>query len=93
MFPARGSSLSDAECAGHAAPQEYPGRAQAWYTVGCYYMCAQQYDNARRYFGKATTLDPNFAPAWIGFGNAFAAQDESDQVGAWCRGLAWLSVD
>ena len=36
---------------------------------------------ARRYFGKATTLDPNFAPGWMGFGHAFAAQDERDQVG------------
>lgn len=25
-------------------------------------------------------MDPNFAPAWIGFGHAFAAQDESDQA-------------
>ena len=29
---------------------------------------------------KSTSLDPNFAAAWIGFGNAFAAQDESDQA-------------
>lgn len=29
---------------------------------------------------KATTLEPTFAPAWIGFGNSFAAQDESDQA-------------
>lgn len=33
-----------------------------------------------RYFHKATKMDHRFAPAWIGFGNAFAAQDESDQV-------------
>lgn len=31
-------------------------------------------------YSKATSLDPNFAPAWIGFGHAFAAQDESDQA-------------
>ena len=60
---------------------EYPGRAIAWFAVGCYYMCTRQFDSARRYFGKATSLDPKFAPAWIGFGNSFAAQDESDQVG------------
>lgn len=59
---------------------EYPGKAVAWFAVGCYYMCTQQYDSARRYFGKATSLDAKFAPAWLGFGNAFAAQDESDQV-------------
>lgn len=38
---------------------------------------------ARRYFGKATVLDRGFAPAWVAFGHAFAAQDESDQVGGW----------
>jgi anaphase-promoting complex subunit 6 len=31
-------------------------------------------------YSKATTLEPVFPPAWIGFGNAFAAQDESDQA-------------
>ena len=61
--------------------QEHPQRALSWFAVGCYYMCTRQYESARSYFGRATTADPNFAPAWIGFGNAFALQDESDQVG------------
>ena len=60
--------------------QEYPERALSWFAVGCYYLCTQQFESARMYFGKATTLESSFAPAWIGFGNAFAAQDESDQV-------------
>jgi anaphase-promoting complex subunit 6 len=60
--------------------QEYPQRAVSWFAVGCYYMCTRQYEFARRYFGRATTVDPNFATAWVGFGNAFALQDESDQV-------------
>lgn len=34
----------------------------------------------RRHCSKATTLEPTYAPAWIGFGNSFAAQDESDQA-------------
>jgi tetratricopeptide (TPR) repeat protein len=38
------------------------------------------FENARRYFSKATTIDHRFAPAWVGFGHAFAAQDESDQA-------------
>lgn len=41
---------------------------------------------ARRYFGKATALDRGFAPAWVAFGHAFAAQDESDQVCVWGGG-------
>ena len=52
----------------------------AWYAVGCYYYAAGQHANARRYFGKATSLDDAFAPAWLAFGHAFSAQDESDQV-------------
>ena len=38
------------------------------------------FESARRYFSKATTLNHRFAPAWVGFGHAFAAQDESDQA-------------
>ena len=67
--------------------EEHSDRAVSWFAVGCYYMCSQQYEAARRYFGKATALDRAFAPAWVAFGHAFAAQDESDQVragrGAW----------
>jgi len=55
-------------------------KALSWYAVGMYYMCTRQYDQARRYFGKATLMDPGLGLAWIGYGHAFAAQDERDQV-------------
>ena len=55
-------------------------QALSWYAVAMYYMCTRQYDQARRYFGKATSMDPGFSLAWIGYGHAFAAQDERDQV-------------
>lgn len=29
---------------------------------------------------KATNLDGTFPPAWIGYGNAYAAQEEGDQA-------------
>lgn len=29
---------------------------------------------------KSTSVDGTFAPAWIGTGNAYAAQEESDQA-------------
>ncbi|KAJ8578656.1 hypothetical protein ON010_g548 [Phytophthora cinnamomi] len=58
----------------------YPTKASAWYTVGCYYLLIQKYEAAQRYFHKATSLEASYAPAWIGFGNSFAAQDESDQA-------------
>ena len=64
----------------HNLVEEYPGKAIAWFAVGCYYYCVRRFDAARRFFSKATSLDNAFVPAWIGFGHAFAAQDESDQA-------------
>ncbi|EIE23608.1 TPR-like protein [Coccomyxa subellipsoidea C-169] len=75
---------------GHKLVEEYPDRAVSWFGVACYYLCIGRYENARRYFGKATTVDASFAPAWLGFGHAFAAQDESDQAMAAYRTAARL---
>ncbi|XP_039126591.1 anaphase-promoting complex subunit 6 [Dioscorea cayenensis subsp. rotundata] len=60
--------------------RDYPQKALSWFAVGCYYYCIKKYDQARRYFGKATSIDGSFPPAWIGSGNAYAAQEESDQA-------------
>lgn len=73
--------------------EEYPDRAAAWFAVGCYYLCAGQYESARRFFGKATALDASFAPAWLGFGHAFAAQDESDQACRRIQRMVFLTLD
>ena len=64
----------------HELVEEYPENAISWFAVACYYYCTRQFDSARRYFGKATMMESAFVPAWIGFGHAFAAQDESDQA-------------
>jgi anaphase-promoting complex subunit 6 len=64
----------------HQLVDAYPDKAVAWFAVGCYYFLVKKFDPARRYFSKATTIDPQFTPAWIGFGHAFASQDESDQA-------------
>lgn len=64
----------------HKLVDNHPQSAVAWFAVGCYYHLTGNYDSARRYFEKATHLDNWFAPAWLGYGNAFAAQDESDQA-------------
>ncbi|KAL2620164.1 hypothetical protein R1flu_000369 [Riccia fluitans] len=74
----------------HSLVQEYPTKAISWFAVGCYYYCIRQYDHARRYFCKATAMENSFAPAWLGFGNAYAAQDESDQAMAAYRTAARL---
>ncbi|XP_052179246.1 anaphase-promoting complex subunit 6 [Diospyros lotus] len=60
--------------------KDYPQKALSWFAVGCYYYCIKKYDQSRRYFSKASNLDGTFPPAWIGFGNAYAAQEEGDQA-------------
>jgi anaphase-promoting complex subunit 6 len=64
----------------HSLVDEYPKKAVTWFAIGCYYMATRQYDAARKYFSKATSIDASFVQAWIGYGHAFAAQDESDQA-------------
>ena len=64
----------------HMLVEEYPQQAVSWFAVGSYYHLISDYESARRYFSKATSLNHRFAPAWVGFGHAFAAQDESDQA-------------
>jgi len=60
--------------------EEYPDHSVSWFAVACYYYCVRQFEEARHYFCKSTALEKAFAPAWIGFGHSFAAQDESDQA-------------
>ncbi|KAJ4839208.1 Cell division cycle protein 16 [Turnera subulata] len=60
--------------------KDYPQKALSWFAVGCYYYCIKKYNQARRYFSKATSLDGTFAPAWIGYGNSYAAKEEGDQA-------------
>ena len=85
----------------HQLVEDYPHEAVSWFAVGCYYHLVQDFESARRYFSKATTLNHRFAPAWVGFGHAFAAQDESDQAMAAYRTasrlfpgsyLPWLGI-
>lgn len=64
----------------HQLVDAYPTKAIAWFSVACYYYLIGKFDLARRYFSKCTNIDHQFAPAWFGFGNAFAAQEEGDQA-------------
>ena len=75
---------------GHKLTEDYPDQAVSWYAVGCYYLVIGQHDSARRHFSRATATDPSHAESWIGFGHAFAAQDESDQAMAAYRTAARL---
>ncbi|KMT13303.1 hypothetical protein BVRB_4g085610 [Beta vulgaris subsp. vulgaris] len=60
--------------------KDYPQKPLSWFAVGCYYYCIRKYDQSRRYFSKATSLEGTFLSAWIGQGNAYAALEEGDQA-------------
>ena len=74
----------------HELVEQYPDDGISWFAVGCYYYCGGKFDSARRYFSKATSIENSLVSAWIGFGHAFAAQEESDQAMAAYRTAARL---
>ena len=75
---------------GHDLVQADPQSGVAWYAVGCYYAAAGQHNAARRFLAKCTAAAPGFAPGWLAYGHAFAAQDETDQALAAYRTAARL---
>ncbi|XP_046848454.1 cell division cycle protein 16 homolog [Xenia sp. Carnegie-2017] len=64
----------------HKLVENYPHQAVSWYAVASYYYLLSKYEAARRFFSKATTIDHNFGPAWIGFGHSFAVEGEHDHA-------------
>jgi anaphase-promoting complex subunit 6 len=74
------SLKSDLFYVAHQAVQAFAKHPISWYAVACYYLLQGRLDLARSFFAKSTEIDPRFVPSWIGFGHAFAAQDESDQA-------------
>lgn len=65
---------------GQALVNSAPSTALPWYVVGCYYMTIGKHQDARKYFTKAITLEPNFGYAHIAFGLSFADEGEHDQA-------------
>lgn len=64
----------------HRLTETHPDSGEAWYAVGTWYASAHRWSEARRYFSKASLLDPRFVPSWIAFGHSFALEGESDQA-------------
>jgi anaphase-promoting complex subunit 6 len=64
----------------HELADSNPQEACAWLAVGVYYLAIGRIAEARRYFSKASMMDPHFGPAWIGFAHTFAAEGEHDQA-------------
>lgn len=64
----------------HDLVDHYPETAVSWFAVGCYYYITGKSDPARRFLGKATTLDRLFGPGWLAYGHSFAVENEHDQA-------------
>ncbi|KAI1449919.1 TPR-like protein [Annulohypoxylon stygium] len=64
----------------HDLADSYPEEPCTWLAVGVYYFSIEKIAEARRYFSKASMMDPHFGPAWIGFAHTFAAEGEHDQA-------------
>ncbi|KAK3327719.1 hypothetical protein B0T19DRAFT_484775 [Cercophora scortea] len=64
----------------HELADTHPDEPSTWLAVGIYYFATSKIADARRYFSKASMMDANFGPAWIGFAHTFAAEGEHDQA-------------
>ena len=64
----------------HKLAENCPKNAITWFSVATYYMTVNRINEARKYFSKSSILDPNFAPAWLGFSHTFAIEGEHDQA-------------
>lgn len=64
----------------HELTDTHPSEPCTWHAVGIYYLATHRIAEARRYFSKASVMDPHFGPAWIGFAHTFAEEGEHDQA-------------
>jgi anaphase-promoting complex subunit 6 len=64
----------------HTLADTHPTEPATHLAIGVYYLSINQIASARRFFSKASILDPHFGPAWIGFAHTFAAEGEHDQA-------------
>ncbi|KAI4265245.1 MAG: hypothetical protein L6R35_007159, partial [Caloplaca aegaea] len=64
----------------HRLADLHPDEPATWLAVGVYYLTIAQIAEARRFFSKASMMNPHFGPAWIGFAHTFALEGEHDQA-------------
>lgn len=64
----------------HKLAENHPTNPMTWLAIGIYYLSIHKIIDARRFFSKATLLNPNFGQAWIGFAHTFAAEGEHEQA-------------
>ncbi|KAG7661763.1 CDC16 [[Candida] subhashii] len=64
----------------HQLAENHPTNPMTWLAIGTYYLSINKIIEARKFFSKATLLNPNFGQAWIGFAHTFAAEGEHEQA-------------
>ncbi|SCU95698.1 LAMI_0F03356g1_1 [Lachancea mirantina] len=64
----------------HKLAEHFPKSAVTWFSVGTYYMTINKVAEARKYFSKASIIDPSFGQAWIGFAHTYAVEGEHEQA-------------
>ncbi|PLB42259.1 anaphase promoting complex subunit CDC16 [Aspergillus candidus] len=64
----------------HTLADHAPEEPYTYLAIGVYYLSVSKIAEARRFFSKASLLDPHSAAAWIGFAHTFAAEGEHDQA-------------
>lgn len=64
----------------HDFADKHPEEPATWLAVGVYYLSIGKIAESRRFFSKASMMDPHFGAAWIGFAHTFAAEGEHDQA-------------
>lgn len=64
----------------HKLAENFPKCAITWFAVATYNMCIEKISEARKYYSKASILDPNFGYAWLGFAHTYALEGEHEQA-------------
>ena len=64
----------------HTLSQHAPHEPYTYLAIGTYYLSTNRIAEARRFFSKASLMDPHSPAAWIGFAHTFAAEGEHDQA-------------
>lgn len=64
----------------HTLSLHAPHESYTYLAIATYYLGTARIPEARRFFSKASLMNPHSAEAWIGFAHTFAAEGEHDQA-------------
>lgn len=64
----------------HQLADNHPTHPLTWLAIGIYYLSINRIIDARKFFSKATMLNPNSGQGWIGFAHTFALEGEHEQA-------------